>query len=86
MYKPNERDKEIFRQRIIKGAQLFDKYLLHKEFIIITIDFEIYKVTFKKKEFLHLTGLTVNLVKIYFTTFVKGSQNFKKQHKQFSKA
>lgn len=34
MYKPNERDKEIFRQRIIKGAQLFDKYLLHKEFII----------------------------------------------------
>ena len=32
MYKPNERDKEIFRQRIIKGAQLFDKYLLHKEF------------------------------------------------------
>ena len=55
MYKPNERDKEIFRQRIIKGAQLFDKYLLHKEFIIITIDFEIYKVTFKKKEFIIIT-------------------------------
>ena len=30
MYKPNERDKEIFRQRIIKGAQLFDKYFYIK--------------------------------------------------------
>lgn len=61
MYNPNEREKEIFRQRIIKGARLFEKYLLNKRFIIVTADYAIYKVVFKKKEFLHLTGLSVNV-------------------------
>ncbi len=85
MYKPNERDKEIFRQRIIKGAQLFDKYLLHKEFIIITIDFEIYKVTFKKKEFLHLTGLTVNVGENLFYDLCKSSKISKNNINNFQR-
>lgn len=61
MYNPTEQEKEIFRQRIIKGAQLFDKYLFNKKFVVVTDNYDIYKVTFRKKEFLHLTGLSVNI-------------------------
>lgn len=43
------------------------------------------KSPFKKKEFLHLTGLTVNLVKIYFTTFVKGSKISKNNISNFQR-
>lgn len=61
MYNPTKQEKEIFRQRIIKGAQLFDKYLFNKKFVVVTDNYDIYKVTFRKKEFLHLTGLSVNI-------------------------
>lgn len=61
MYKPTSKEKEIFRKRIIKGAQQFDKYLLNKKFIVVTIDYKVFQIVFNKKEFLHLTGLSVNI-------------------------
>ena len=61
MYRTTEKDKEIYRKRIIKGAQDYAKYLLNKSFAIVTDDYLTTIVTFKKKEFLHLTGLLVNI-------------------------
>ena len=74
MYKPKDGEKEIFRQRIIKGAQLFNKYLLNKKFIVVTENFEIYKLTFRKKEFLHLTGICVDVGENMFYDLCKESK------------
>lgn len=85
VYRTNEREKEVFRQKIIKGAQLFNKYLLNKKFIVIADDYKIYEITFKKKEFLHLTGLSVNIGANLFYDLCKKAKISKNNINDFQK-
>ena len=57
----NNSEKDFLKESSIIGARFFERYLLEKDFLIITDDLMTHEITFKKRDFIHFTGLKVNI-------------------------
>ena len=62
----NNAEKQKIRTNIIKGAQFFENKLAENHFIIVTDNNMFFDVSFCRRDFLHLTGLYVNMSEINF--------------------
>ena len=62
----NEIEKERIRENIISGAKFFEDKLAEKTFVIVTENQLYFDVSFHRKDFLHLTGLSVNIAPLVF--------------------
>lgn len=70
-----KQQKDRLRKAAIRGSRFYAHYLLDKAFIIVTEDYVAHSVTFKKADFCHFTGLTINhLTDIdFFDVCLKGT-------------
>lgn len=57
----NNSEKDFLRQSCIEGSRFYNHYLANKDFLIITDTLTLYEITFKTRDFIHFTGLHVNV-------------------------
>lgn len=69
----NDSEKDNLRNAAIIGARYYNHFLLNKTFLIVTDALEEYEITFRKKDFNHLTGIRTNLSdNLFFDYCLKG--------------
>lgn len=55
--------KDRLRTAAIQGSRYYSHYLMNKTFAIVTEDYNVSKISFKKEDYCHFTGLTINRIR-----------------------
>lgn len=74
MGKLNQSQKTFLRDKSIEAARKYEYLFNNKKFLIITEDWDVRIISFRCKDFIHMTGLIVNLSDIsFYQCCVKGT-------------